>query len=335
MPQEWGKEGETGRAKINQYTHWITVPLAAAQAYGTLAILNTQSPPVIKVLGLTGPALLPTLAMVISMTAGTILLVWIGELITENGIGQGVSIIIFSGIVASLPQEIWQNLVVRQSFLGLAVFVGLGVGTVAAIVLIYEGQRRIPVQYAKRMRGSRIYGGVSTHIPLRVNSAGMIPLIFAASIMLFPSVLGSYLQAVPIPWLAGAARFITNVFSPINFVYWVFYFLMVVGFTFFYTWVIFQQQHLAENLQKYGGFIPGIRPGRATEDYLNRVLFRITWLGAVFLGLVAVLPFFARQAETTLVLSSTGLLIVVGVVLDTMKQLEAQLLMRQYEGFIK
>jgi preprotein translocase subunit SecY len=333
--EEMSKEGEAGRNRVNQITHWLMVPLAILQAYGTGVLLTSQSQgQVLQSFGLTGGNALPTIAVVLSMTAGTVLLVWIGELITENGIGNGVSIIIFAGIVARLPQLVAQSLAGSQSLLALATFVVLGLATVASIVIIQEGQRRIPVQYAKRVRGNRIYGGQSTHIPLRVNSAGMIPLIFAMSMMLFPGTVASYFKGAP--GLVGeVATFIYNLFNSTNVFYWILYFVLVVGMTFFYTMVIFQQQNLAENLQKYGGFIPGIRPGRPTAEYLNRVLFRITWMGAVFLGIIAVMPFFTQQISSSLILSSTGLLIVVGVVLDTMKQLESQLMMRNYEGFIK
>lgn len=332
--EEMAKEGESGRTRINQITHWLTVPLAALQAYGTGVLLSSQNPPVIRNFGLSGEQLLPTLAIVISMTAGTILLVWLGELITENGIGNGVSIIIFGGIVAALPEFVGQS-VVTGDVVGLVTLGIVGAALVGAIVVVQEAQRRVPVQYAKRVRGNRIYGGGSTHIPLRVNSAGMIPLIFAMSILLFPSTVASYFLNSANEWVSGAARFVMTYMSTTSVLYWVFYFFLVMGFTFFYTMVLFQQQNLAENLQKYGGFIPGIRPGRPTQDHLNRVLYRITWLGALFLGLVAIIPFFVRGAGNAVLLSSTGLLIVVGVVLDTMKQLEAQLLMRHYEGFIK
>ncbi len=340
--QALSKEGEAGRNKMNQYTHWLTVPLAIVNGYGQLVLLQSQG--IISGVG-AGPNLLPTIAMVLSMTAGTIFLVWLGELITENGIGNGVSIIIFSGIVAGLPQMVGQTLATGGSVLqslfsvGLVVFVVLGVATVLAIVIFQEAQRRIPVQYSRSLfRGGRMYrqtGG--SHIPLRVNSAGMIPLIFAMSIMMMPGMIASYVSLSNISWLAQAARQVQAVFDSTGWFYWILYFLMVVGFTFFYTMVIFQQQNLAENLQKNGGFVPGIRPGRPTAEYLSRVTTRITWGGAIFLGVVAVLPFLARQVTNVqaLQLSSTGLLIVVGVVLDTMKQLEAQLLMRHYEGFIR
>lgn len=330
--QDLSQEGEQGRLRINRFINWATVPLAALQAYGTGVLLQNER--ILTGFGLFGPDALATLSIIASMTAGTIFLVWIGELITENGIGNGVSIIIFAGIVSRLPQMVGQSLSGSTPALTVIVFALVGLATIAGIVVVQEAQRRLPVQYAKRIRGNRMYGGQTTHIPLRVNSAGMIPLIFAMSIMLLPGTVASYLAVAP--GLVGqVAVWVRDVFNATGPIYWFSYFLLVVMFTFFYTMVIFQQQKLAENLQKYGGFIPGIRPGRPTEEYLNKVLFRITILGALFLGVVAILPFFMQGVNTTLILSSTGLLIVVGVVLDTMKQLEAQLMMRNYEGFIK
>jgi preprotein translocase subunit SecY len=330
--EEISREGEQCRARINQFVNWLTVPLAVLQAYGTGVLL--QSKGIVSSFGFGGGATLSTIAMIASMTAGTVFLVWLGELITENGIGNGVSIIIFVGIVSRLPQLVGQSLATGGSIVTAVAFALIGVFTVAAIVVVQEAQRRLPVQYAKRIRGNRMYGGQSTHIPLRVNSAGMIPLIFAMSIMLLPGTIGSYLAVAP-GFVGDVAKFFRDTFNATGVVYWTCYFLLVVAFTFFYTMVIFQQQKLAENLQKNGGFIPGIRPGRPTEEYLNKVLLRITILGALFLGVISILPFFAQGISTSLILSSTGLLIVVGVVLDTMKQLEAQMLMRQYEGFIR
>jgi preprotein translocase subunit SecY len=337
---ELSKEGEAGRNRINQYTHWLTVPLALLQAYGTPQLLNfsvgPSGEPVIRNFGFdVNP--LGTLAIMISMTAGTIFLVWLGELITQHGIGNGVSIIIFAGIVARLPAIVGQQLVAGNlgPFLFFAV---IAVITVAAIVYVYEGQRRIPVQVAKRIRGNRMYGGQSTHIPLKVNSAGMIPLIFAQSIVIFPATVASYFLTSDVEWVRWFANVVYDTFNfQTSWFYWTLYFVLVVAFTFFYTVVIFQQQNIAENLQRQGGFIPGIRPGRPTQEYLFTVLNRITLVGALFLGVVAVLPAFGRAltGSSALTLSSTALLIVVGVALDTMRQLEAQLLMRHYRGFIK
>jgi preprotein translocase subunit SecY len=333
--QELSKEGESGRNKLNQYMHWLTVPLAFLQALGTGSLLANGQLGVIPNFNIMTNTL-STLAIISTMTAGTMLLVWIGELITENGIGNGISVIIFAGIVAKLPSSIAQSLFAGTNYLGVAVFAVLGLLTVAAIVMVQEGQRRIPVQFAKRIRGTKMYGGSATHIPMRVNSAGMIPLIFAMSIMLFPGTVASYFVYAG-GFIGDAASFIAGVFNPAHAVYWILYFLMVVAFTFFYTMVIFQQQNIPESLQKNGGFVPGIRPGRPTGEYLNKVLIRITWFGAIFLGVIAILPFFVQNLTSVqaLTLSSTALLIVVGVVLDTMKQLESQLLMRNYQGFIK
>ena len=330
------REGEAGQAKLNQITHIMTVPLAALQSIAQITWLTRSTPPVIQDFNLmSAESFIPSFAIIVTLTAGTMFAVWLGELITEQGIGNGVSIIIFGGIVAQIPQRVGQDL--RMNIPGLMAFVIIGVITVAAIVFIYEGQRRIPVQYGKRVRGTKMYGGQSTHVPLKVNSAGMIPLIFASSILIFPGVIASYFQNTDNQVIANIARGVVGFFDQRLVFYWIVYFIFVVGFTYFYTDVIFQQQNLPENLQKHGGFIPGIRPGGRTAEYLNRVLRRITLVGALFLGSVAILPFFMSRLTPvqTMIISSTGLLIVVGVVIDTMKQLEAQLLMRHYEGFLK
>jgi preprotein translocase subunit SecY len=342
--QEVAKEGESGRQKINQWTHWLTVPLAMFQAFGTPNLINFSSgstTPIIKNFGFDVDPL-GTLAIMISMTAGTMLLVWMGELITQYGVGQGVSIIIFGGIMARLPFQVFQGFAAGADFGALIVFGLLAIVTVVAIIFVYEGQRRIPVQISKQIRGNRVYGGGTTHIPLKVNSAGMIPLIFASSMLILPWTISSYFVSsdtsiLGITTIGAIANAIYATFnagsSP---VYWLLYFIMVVAFTFFYALVIFQQQNIAENLQRQNGFIPGIRPGRPTHQYLSQVLVRITVAGALFLGLVAVLPFFVKSLTgfQTLTISSTAVLIVVGVALDTMRQLEAQLIMRNYRGFI-
>jgi preprotein translocase subunit SecY len=349
--QELQKEGEAGRNKLNQYTNWLTIPLALLQAFGQSSLLAQGG-------GGTGPVLtkwgfasypLETAVILLSLTAGTMIAMWLGQIITQQGIGNGISIIIFGGIIAAMPQNV-VNTTVQGGILQLLVFLVITVLTVAIIVVVQEGQRRIPVQYGKRvraMRGNRlmVVGGQSTHVPMRVNSAGMIPLIFASSMLIFPSTIASYFVNSPSPFVSSVSTFITNFFSPANAPYWLMYFLLVIAFTYFYTDVIFKQQNLAETLQRQGGFIPGIRPGYNTEKYLNTVLSRITLVGALFLGFVAILPWLvhllfgagaaSRASSSTLLISSTGLLIVVGVVLDTMKQLEAQLLMRHYEGFIR
>jgi preprotein translocase subunit SecY len=336
--QEIAREGESGRQKINQWTHYLTVPLAMFQAYGTPNLINFTSgstTPIIKNFGFDVDPL-STLAIMISMTAGTLLLVWMGELITQYGVGQGVSIIIFGGIMARLPFQIFQGFAAGTDVAALLVFGVLAVITVVAIIFVYEGQRRIPVQISKQIRGNRVYGGGTTHIPLKVNSAGMIPLIFASSMLILPSTIASYFVSNGNEIVSNVATFIYNTFNTNSGVYWLLYFFLVVAFTFFYALVIFQQQNIAENLQRQNGFIPGIRPGRPTHQYLSAVLIRITVAGAVFLGLVAILPYLVKLATgfQTLTISSTAVLIVVGVALDTMRQLEAQLIMRNYRGFI-
>ncbi|MDP2917322.1 MAG: preprotein translocase subunit SecY [Dehalococcoidia bacterium] len=334
--QALAMEGEAGRNKINLITHWLTVPLAGLQGYGQLMYLKSQG-----VIGAT--AAFPMTAMVISMIAGTIFCIWLGELITEYGIGNGISIIIFGGIVAGLPQTLGQSLLARENIFGLLVYLIIILATTVFIVIFTEAHRRIPVQYAKSVfRGGRMYRQAgSTHIPLRVNTAGMIPLIFAMSVVVFPGVVASYFVA-PQGAEPNFANFIMDVFNPnaslpLGIVYWGLYFLLTVGFAFFYTMVVFQQQDLPGVLQKQGGFVPGIRPGGQTKKYLDGVIGHITWAGAIFLALVAIMPFIAQEITGIrgIQFSSMGLIIVVGVVLDTMKQLEAQLVMRRYEGFIK
>ena len=341
--QELSKEGEQGRNKITMYTYWLAVPLALLQAYGQVIFIQSNIPGVLTHFGF-AVSPLATIATLLTMAAGTMLAVWMGELITEQGVGNGVSIIIFGGIVSQIPRQVG-NFVVRQEWLNLALFAVITVLTIAVIAYVQEGQRRIPVQYGKRVRGTKVYGGQSSHIPMRVNSAGMIPLIFAQSIMIFPAAMASYFTVSDTEFVRNIASGIVTYFSPnpTAWPYWIFYFLMVVGFTYFYTDVIFKQQNLSENLQRQGGFIPGLRPGKRTEMYLNSVLQRITLVGALMLGFVAILPWIVNifpgigqsgSQTQALLITSTGLLIVVGVVLDTMKQLEAQLLMRNYEGFI-
>ncbi|MFN3975346.1 MAG: preprotein translocase subunit SecY, partial [Dehalococcoidia bacterium] len=282
---------------------------------------------------------LGTAAMVFSMTAGTMFLVWLGELITERGIGNGVSIIIFGGIVANLPQIVSQGFVERQNTTGLLFLGVIGVAIVALIVLFTEAQRRIPVQYGRTVfRGGVIRRAAgSSYIPMRVNSAGMIPLIFAFSILILPATVAQYFNTGSASFGSRLAATVVRIFDSTHWFYWAMLFILVVLFTFFYTMVIFSQMNLADNLQKGGGFIPGIRPGKPTEEYLTKVIVRITWAGALFLGFVAILPYLAALVTDVraVQLSSTALLIVVGVALDTMRQLEAQLLMRHYEGFIR
>ncbi len=352
------QEGEQGRAKLNQYTWYLTVPLAALQGYGQAVIMTQMSGgvPILNQFGFQA-APLTTVAILTSMTAGTMFAVWLGELISEQGIGNGTSIIILGGIVTRLPERLL-GLVISQEWLSLILFLVITTITVFGIVFIQEGKLMVWVQYSSRTLGQR--GGrlrqtrsVRTHIPLRVNMAGMIPLIFAQAILVFPSTIASYFMAPlgqdPATVMETIAYWVDRIFNPQYNIYWPLYFLMVVAFTYFYTDVIFQQQNMAENLRKQGASIPGIRPGKRTAEYLTKKVRRITLVGALFLGLVAILPWLvglfvgllpgASAGITTgsnvMLISSTGLLIVVGVVLDTMRQLEAQLQMRHYDKFLR
>ncbi len=337
---ELSKEGEAGRNQINKYTHWLTIPLAALQAFGQTQLLQSQFQ-ALPSFGLFGPNWLASLVVIISLVAGTMFLVWVGELITERGIGQGISIIIFGGIVSGIPAQLvtlWTTGDAGAGIFSVALYIILGLITVVGIILINEGQRRIPVHYSRSiMRGGRMMRQAgSSFIPLRVNSSGMIPLIFALSIMSFPAIVAGFFTTSQTGWVHDVALAIYQFFQPTSLPYNLVYFLMVVLFTFFYTSVVFQQQRIAENLQKSGGAVPGIRPGANTDRFLTTVLTRITVAGALFLGTVAIAPYLASiiTGIAALTFSSTALLIVVGVAIDTMKQLEAQLLMRRYEGFI-
>ncbi|MFP4435926.1 MAG: preprotein translocase subunit SecY [Chloroflexaceae bacterium] len=346
--EELSKEGEQGRIKLNRYQIILTIPLAFLQAYGQTLTLErslTAGQSLFRSPFDIVNNFFPTFTILMSMVAGTMLLVWLGELINERGIGQGISVIIFGGIVSRVPQLVVQGVQIGQAggsetFIGLLIFLIIGLLTIMGIVLIQEGQRRIPVQYAKRVRGNRVYGGQSTHIPMKVNMAGMIPLIFAQSIIIFPGIVASWFYNPTGEGIGNTiAGFFFNTFSPTGqgggIVYLTLLFLLVVGFTYFYTVVLFNQQNIPDNLQKNGGFIPGIRPGKRTEEYLSRVLNRITLAGALFLGFIAILPFLTQSVTNIQIgLGSTALLIVVGVAIDTMRQLEAQLTMRDYEGFL-
>jgi preprotein translocase subunit SecY len=340
--QAMRQEGEQGRHRLELYQHWMTVPLAFVQGYAQLVILNQSAPGAVFEPSFTGDTALPTVTALFAMTAGTMFLVWLGELITENGIGNGISIIIFGGIVAGMPGLINNVFNSSISIFGVLLLAVVAIALIAAIVYVQEATRKIPVQYAKSVfRAGKMYRqSGQSHIPLRVNSAGMIPLIFAYSIVILPATIAQFVRdSSNTGWIRRTSEFFLDTFSPNSNSpgFYIAVFVLVVVFAFFYTLVVFQQQNLAENLQKQGGFVPGIRPGRPTGEYIMRVLVRITWAGALFLGIVAVIPYLATNwfDITSLTISSTGLLIVVGVVLDTMKQLEAQLLMRNYEGFIR
>ncbi len=332
------KEGDYGRQKINQMTHYFTVPIALAQGYGQIILLERAG--IFAGVDITGGAFPAIIPMVISMAAGTVFLVWLGEQITERGIGNGISIIIFAGIVAGLPQIVQQGFISRVDPTGLITLVIITLAIIYLIVVFTEAQRRIPVQYGRTVfRGGAVRRAQGTsYIPLRINSAGMIPLIFAFAIIILPGTVASYFANPSDPsFVSRFAQGMVGVFDGTSFIYWVILFVLVVIFALFYTMITFSQMNLAENLQKQGGFIPGIRPGRPTEEYLQRTLIRVSWGGALFLGFVAIIPYFATLLTDVqaLRLSSTALLILVGVGLDTMRQLEAQLLMRRYEGFIR
>ena len=321
------KEGEVGQARITQYTRYLTVGLAAAQAVGYTFLFRSQGSaggtPVFESFN-AGTVIL----VVLCLTAGSVLVMWMGELITQRGIGNGISLMIFASIVAGLPGGVnqwWTN--PDPVFKIIMPF--LAIGVVAAVVFIQEGQRRIPIQYAKRVIGRRMSSGGQTYLPLRVNMAGVIPVIFAASIMAFPPTIGQL-----VPGLEGLATF----FNPGGWAYVLGETLMIIVFTYFYTAVTFNPVDQADNLKKYGGFIPGVRPGRPTAEFLDRILARLTFPGALYLAAVAALPTIiiaSTGAPSSFYFGGTSLLIVVGVALDTMKQLEAQLMMRNYEGFLK
>ena len=333
--KELSQEGEFGRQKINQYTHYLTVPIAFMQGWGQLTLLRSSG----VLPGVDFGLNLHTFAMMLSLVAGTMFLVWLGELITERGLGNGVSLIIFGGIVAGLPQMLGRGFL-ENDYVSTLIMLGIiGFALIYIFVFFNEAQRRVPVQYGRSVfRGGRMQRqSGSSFLPIRVNTAGMIPLIFAFSIIILPGTIASYFNdPLSDGFLNSIASFFASTLDPSNLPYWIAVFILVVMFTFFYTLVIFQQQNLAETLQRNGGFIPGIRPGLPTQEYLNRVIIRITWGGALFLGGIAIVPYFVSELTgiQALTLSSTSLLIMVGVALDTMRQLESQLLMRNYEGFL-
>jgi preprotein translocase subunit SecY len=337
------REGDAGRLRFSQITRIVTVPLAFLQAIGNAAIFVKFG--VLTNFNLFDPHYwLESLAILLSLTAGTMILVWIGELITEKGIGNGISIIIFGGIVSRIPSFIQSGYTASTSgggtssgIVSIVIFLLIGLITILGIVYVYQGQRRVPIEYpTKRMVGRGMLVGTAqrTYIPMQVNSAGMIPLIFAQSMLIFPAVLSQYLANSSTSWLAKVSLWIsTYLINTTLWWYWAIYFGLVVAFTYFYAYVVWQQQNIPENLQKQGAHIPGYRPGETTRKHLDEILKRITLAGALFLGIVAILPYVARVGGNQL-LSSAALLIVVGVVLDTVRQVEAQMVMRNYSGFL-
>jgi preprotein translocase subunit SecY len=330
--EELQKEGEYGREQVNQYTRLLTVPLSALQSIGMFALLKNQG-----IIASVDP--LTLVSIIITMTTGTVFVMWMGELITEYGIGNGISILIFAGIVGRMPVTFSKTLTTAtaETLTGFMLFGVLAVAVIAATVFVNEAVRRVPVHYARRIRGNKVYGGSSSYLPLRVNQAGVIPIIFAVSLVLIPSLIGGFLQQVKSPVAISTGKLLSGLFNPNSISYNLIYFLLVIGFTYFYTAITFNPTKIAAEIQKYGGFIPGIRPGSPTSSYLNYILTRITLAGAIFLGLIAILPSLARGATgvSTLLIGGTGVLIVVSVVLETVKALEAQLVMRNYDGFLK
>lgn len=346
-----------GQEKINKWTYWLTIPLAALQGYGQMFMLvNSQQAGGPRILNIGEWNLfsleyfLPSFTILASMIAGTMILIWIGDLITEQGIGNGLSMIIFGGIVARLPETLGTMMQSGETtvagWAGVILFLVIALITVVGIVAIQEGKRELRVRYSSQVRGTKMYGGARTTLPLKVNMAGMIPLIFAQSFMIFPGTVASYLVPPGYPTNPGdpaswsivqrIAVWVSNTLSTESAVYWLLLFVLVMFFTFFYTVVVFSQTNMAKNLQKQGAFIEGLRPGERTDKYLNKIVNRITLIGAVFLAVVAVLPFVVQEATGVQVgLSATGMLIVVGVAVDTMKQLEGQLAIRGYEKFIR
>lgn len=327
LKEMYQEEGEAGRARFNQYSRVLSVPLALLQAYGLLIILSRQQilPPF---------SFFDYAASMITVAAGTVFLMWLGELISEKNIGNGISLLIFAGIVSRLPVDLRQALLAfsPSQIPPYLVFFIVSIIVIAGVVVITEGQRNIPVSYAKRIRGNRVFGGVETHLPLRVNQAGVIPIIFAISIILFPGLIGSFLATVPNDSVQALSRFLIQLLNN-RWLYGTFYFVLVFLFTYFYTAVTFDPQAIATNIQKQGGFILGIRPGRPTAEFLYRILNRITLFGAVFLGVIAVLPLAAQSGFglAAFTIGGTSLLIAVSVVLETLKQIDAQLVMHEYE----
>jgi preprotein translocase subunit SecY len=322
--EELAKEGEAGRKILAQYTRYGTVILGLIQATG----LSIGFRSAMK------PGILSNIVVVVSLTAGTAFLMWLGEQITDKGIGNGISLLIFAGIVSRLPASVYQLYALMKvgsiNIFMLIIFALLGVAVIVGVIAVQEAERRVPVQYAKRIVGRKVYGGQSTHIPIKVNAAGVIPVIFAMSILLFPSTLAGFFPNSKV--MTSIAEFL----KPSGWLYAVLYALFIVFFTYFYTAVTFNPVEVADNMKKYGGFIPGMRPGRPTAEYINRIMNRITLVGALFLAAIALMPYFMTAISgINISFGGTALLIVVGVALETMKAIEAQMLMRHYQGFLK
>lgn len=327
--EQLSKEGEYGKQKINYYTRISTVPLAILQSYSMIILLKNQG----IVFDLTSFQLITT---IITMTAGTMLLVWIGELISEKGIGNGISLIIALGIISSVPTDLVRTLSIGDTsqIIGLIVLAVISILIIAGIIYINEGERRIPVTYARRIRGNKTYGGVDTHLPIRVNIAGVVPIIFALSMMIFPGIIAKFFSQAKSETIADIANWVGNLFQN-NIFYGIVYFILVIVFSYFYTSIVFKPTEIADNLQKQGGFVPGFRPGDETANYLSSVVNKITFIGALFLAIIAILPFVLQAATgiTSIVIGGTGILIVVSVIIETMKQIDAQLVMHSYDNY--
>lgn len=330
--EELSKEGEYGRQKINQYTRYLTLPLAVIQGFGMYALLRSQN--IISTLGV-----LEIATFILTMTAGTMFIMWIGELLSEQGIGNGISLLIFAGIVGRIPAVTHRTFqsITQEQVVSMVLLVGMGLLLIAGVVFVTEAIRKVPIFYAKRVRGEKMSSAQSTHLPLKLNQAGVIPIIFAVSFMLLPSMLSGFLTASSNATLNAIGTFFATYLAPTNYIYNVIYFVLVVGFTYLYTAVIFNPQKISEDLQKQGGFIPGIRPGKPTATYLNYIVTRITLAGALFLGIVAILPNIVSIFSNipSLIVGGTSILIVVSVVIETVKILESQHVSRNYDRFMR
>lgn len=329
--EKLSKEGEAGRAKINQYTRFLALPITILQTIGMYVLLKNQQV-------ITSLNFIEFLSFVLTITAGSFILMWFGELISEFGLGNGISLLIFAGIVARIPVVFAQTAVTVTSevFFNTTITIVLALLVIGGVVFINEAVRKIPIYYAKRVKGNRIYQGATNYLPLKLNQTGMIPIIFALSFVLFPQLVGNFLIYSKNSVLSGIGNFFVSVFVPSGFFYNFFYFLLVVGFTFFYTMVVFNPEKIADEVQKHGGFIPGIRPGSATKKYLQSILYKLTTFGALFLGIIAIMPAIVSQITgiASIVVGGAGVLIVVSVVLETFKMIEAQMVMKSYDKFM-
>ena len=329
--EELSREGEYGRQRIEQYTRFLTIPLALIQGWGAYALLGRQG--IMESL-----PIFSLVALVLTLAGGTMFLVWLGGLISEYGVGNGTSIIICAGILSRVPLRTVQlaSVAAVENMVGFPAQIVLLLGLLAAVVVVSEGTRQVEIRYARRVRGQRSYGGTSTYLPLRVNQAGMMPIMFAASLVLIPSMVARFVGETSLPVLSSVLRAIPRLLSPGGVFYNLLLFLLVVGFTYFYTAVSFDPGRIADDIKKHGGFIPGIRPGKATASYLNWILVRITLVGGIFLGIVAVFPSIVQSLTGAggMIIEGAGLLIVVSVVLETLKRVEARVVMSDYDGFL-